>query len=57
MQGIIVFFWGKHKIIDFYLIRAKTRPVNPKSLNFSFDDNGIPEGLNVHDILTERQGI
>ena len=41
----------------FYLIRAKTRPVNPKSLNFSFDDNGIPEGLNIHDILTERQGI
>jgi hypothetical protein len=31
--------------------RAKERPVNPTNLDFSFVDEGIPDGLNVNDII------
>ncbi|KZS14296.1 Uncharacterized protein APZ42_020381 [Daphnia magna] len=36
------------------MARAKTRPVNPKTLDFSFEDDGIPDGLTFHDMVTGR---
>ncbi|KAK4027890.1 hypothetical protein OUZ56_017031 [Daphnia magna] len=35
--------------------RAKTRPKNPKTLDFSFEDDGIPDGLNLHDVVTAKR--
>ncbi|KAK4027776.1 hypothetical protein OUZ56_016823 [Daphnia magna] len=39
------------------MARAKTRPVNPKTLDFSFEDDGIPDGLTFHDMVTGRSSI
>lgn len=37
------------------MFRAKTRPKNPKTLDFSFEDDGIPDGLNLHDVVTAKR--
>ncbi|KAI9565252.1 hypothetical protein GHT06_009035 [Daphnia sinensis] len=37
------------------MARAKTRPKNPKTLDFSFEDDGIPDGLNLHDVVTAKR--
>lgn len=50
------YFIGQHFLPKYLfkkfqtLFRAKTRPVNPKTLEFSFEDDGIPDGLNIHDV-------
>ncbi len=51
--GISTHFLNKYWLKKFLtLFRAKTRPVNPKTLNFSFEDDGVHDGLNIHDVVT-----
>ncbi|KZR96715.1 Uncharacterized protein APZ42_008790, partial [Daphnia magna] len=37
------------------MVRAKTRPKNPKTLDFTFEDDEFPDGLNLHDVVTAKR--
>ena len=54
MARYLTHFFPKYLFKKFQtLFRAKTRTVNPKTLDFSFDDDRIPDGLNI-DVVTGR---